>query len=55
MSLVLDRPVSATDLTWRDFFPTLEASYAAMAADEEYEAAAKEWCDAFTGDIDDEG
>jgi hypothetical protein len=32
----------------------LEAGYRAMAADEEYEREAREWCSALTGDIDDE-
>ena len=57
MPTILDSPVQSTisDLTWRDFFPTMEASYAAMAADVKYEEEAKEWCNASLGDIDDEG
>jgi len=32
----------------------LEESYRAMAADEEYEAEAQEWCNALIGDVPDE-
>jgi len=32
----------------------MEESYAAMAADEEREAEAQEWCNALIGDIPDE-
>jgi len=35
-------------------YATAEESYAAMAADEEREAEAQEWCNALIGDIPDE-
>jgi len=35
-------------------FSSLEEGYAAMAADEEHEAQAQEWCNAVIGDIPDE-
>jgi len=35
-------------------YATMEESYAAMAADEEREGEAQEWCNALIGDIPDE-
>jgi len=35
-------------------FSSLEEGYAAMAADEEHEREAQEWCNAVIGDIPDE-
>jgi len=43
--------LSAADLHG---FSSLEEGYAAMAADEEHEAEAQEWCNAVIGDIPDE-
>jgi octaprenyl-diphosphate synthase len=44
MPAVLTRPSPTANPTWRDFFPTEESSYAAMAADTAREREAQEWC-----------